>query len=53
MYYANAWRYRDYVIKSLNDDKPYNQFVQEQIAGDELWPDNLDLAGRVSLSSRG
>ena len=32
----NAWRYRDYVIKSLNDDKPYDQFVREQIAGDEL-----------------
>jgi hypothetical protein len=38
MYYRNAWRYRDYVIKSFNDDKPYDQFVQEQIAGDELWP---------------
>ncbi|MFN0084884.1 MAG: DUF1549 and DUF1553 domain-containing protein [Blastocatellia bacterium] len=36
----NAWRYRDYVIKSFNDDKPYNRFVQEQIAGDELWPGN-------------
>ncbi len=36
----NAWRYRDYVIKSFNDDKPYDRFVQEQIAGDELWPDN-------------
>lgn len=36
----NAWRYRDYVIKSLNDDKPYDRFVQEQIAGDELWPDD-------------
>ena len=34
----NAWRYRDYVIDSLNADKPYNRFVQEQIAGDELWP---------------
>ncbi|HEU0011570.1 MAG TPA: DUF1549 and DUF1553 domain-containing protein, partial [Verrucomicrobiae bacterium] len=34
----NAWRYRDYVIQSLNDDKPYDRFVQEQIAGDELWP---------------
>jgi hypothetical protein len=33
---ATAWRYRDYVIKSLNDDKPYNQFVIEQLAGDEL-----------------
>jgi hypothetical protein len=31
-----AWRYRDYVIKSLNDDKPYDQFVREQLAGDEL-----------------
>ena len=39
----NAWRYRDYVIKSFNDDKPYDQFVQEQIAADEIWPDNLDL----------
>ena len=45
VYFPNAWRYRDYVIKSLNEDKPYDRFVQEQIAGDELWPDNLDLAG--------
>ncbi len=42
-YYPNAWRYRDYVIKSFNEDKPYDRFVQEQIAADELWPDNLDL----------
>src|SRR2546425_10254654 len=33
----NAWRYRDYVIRSLNADKPYDRFVQEQIAGDELF----------------
>ncbi len=32
----NAWRYRDYVIRSLNKDKPYDTFVKEQIAGDEL-----------------
>jgi mono/diheme cytochrome c family protein len=32
----HAWRYRDYVIRSLNDDKPYNRFVAEQLAGDEL-----------------
>jgi hypothetical protein len=32
----HAWRYRDYVIRSLNDDKPYDQFVIEQLAGDEL-----------------
>ena len=31
-----AWRYRDYVIKSFNEDKPYDQFVREQIAGDLL-----------------
>ena len=32
----NAWRYRDYVINAFNQDKPYNQFLKEQIAGDEL-----------------
>jgi hypothetical protein len=32
----NAWKYRDYVIRSLNDDKPYDQFLREQLAGDEL-----------------
>jgi hypothetical protein len=32
----NAWRYRDYVVKAFNQDKPYNQFLREQIAGDEL-----------------
>lgn len=32
----NTWRYRDYVIRSLNDDKPYDQFIREQIAGDEI-----------------
>ena len=31
-----AWRYRDYVIAAFNDDKPYNRFVVEQLAGDEL-----------------
>lgn len=36
----NAWRYRDYVIRSFNDDKPYDQFVLEQLAGDELDPEN-------------
>ena len=32
----NAWRYRDYVINAFNKDKPYSQFLKEQIAGDEL-----------------
>ena len=35
----NAWPYRDWVIQSFNDDKPYNQFVREQIAGDALGAD--------------
>ncbi|MCA9067440.1 MAG: DUF1549 domain-containing protein, partial [Planctomycetaceae bacterium] len=34
--YPHAWRYRDYVIKSFNEDKPFNQFITEQIAGDSL-----------------
>jgi cytochrome c553 len=32
----NAWKYRDYVIRSLNQDKPYDKFIREQLAGDEL-----------------
>ncbi len=39
-YRPHAWRYRDYVIRSFNEDKPYNQFVTEQLAGDELNPDD-------------
>ncbi len=41
-YRSHAWRYRDYVIRSLNEDKPYRQFVQEQLAGDELFPGDVD-----------
>ena len=36
----NAWRYRDYVIQSLNEDKPYARFVKEQLAGDVLYPED-------------
>ena len=36
----NAWRYRDYVIRAFNSDKPFNRFVREQIAGDEIAPDD-------------
>ncbi|MFT7634125.1 MAG: hypothetical protein ACI87E_005184, partial [Mariniblastus sp.] len=35
---GNAWRYRDYVVRSFNNDKPYDRFVKEQIAGDEIMP---------------
>lgn len=38
----NAWPYRDYVIRSLNEDKPYARFVQEQLAGDVLFPGEPD-----------
>jgi hypothetical protein len=37
---SNAWRYRDYVIRSFNKDKPFNEFIVEQLAGDELRPDD-------------
>jgi hypothetical protein len=49
IYYKNAWRYRDYVVKSLNDDKPYDVFVREQIAGDELMPQPLELEGSYAV----
>ncbi|HYP13039.1 MAG TPA: PSD1 and planctomycete cytochrome C domain-containing protein, partial [Bryobacteraceae bacterium] len=39
-YILDAWRYRDYVIESFNADKPYDRFVKEQLAGDELWPED-------------
>jgi len=43
----NAWRYRDYVIRAFNQDKPYNRFILEQLAGDEL-PDR-DYDSLVAL----
>ncbi len=39
-YRPNVWPYRDYVIRSFNEDKAYGQFVREQIAGDEIAPDD-------------
>jgi len=36
----NMWRYRDYVINAFNSDKPYDRFINEQLAGDELYPGN-------------
>ncbi len=38
----NAWRYRDYVVKSFNEDKPYDRFLQEQLAGDEIFPESTE-----------
>jgi hypothetical protein len=48
-FFTNAWRYRDWVINCFNTDKPYNTFVQEQIAADELWSTNMDLEGTLKL----
>ena len=39
----DAWRYRDYVVKSFNTDKSYAAFVKEQLAGDEMAPDNDEM----------
>ena len=47
-----AWRFRDYVIKSFNDDKPYDQFIKEQLAGDEfeqLTEDSITATGYYRL----
>ena len=52
---ANAWRYRDYVIKSFNQDKPYSQFVTEQLAGDEMdyrTQDGLIATGFLRMGPR-
>ena len=59
--YPHAWRYRDYVIKSFNEDKPFDRFVLEQIAGDLLPPcedrhehlDRLKATGFLTLASKG
>ena len=46
----SAWRYRDYVIKSFNEDKPYDRFIREQLAGDELAPEETDaIVGAMFL----
>jgi mono/diheme cytochrome c family protein len=50
---GNAWRYRDYVIRSFNADKPYDQFVREQIAGDELDPNNPEMLVAVGFLRMG
>ena len=51
--YPNAWRYRDYVIRSLNADKPFDRFLREQVAGDELWPDDPEAVLASTLFALG
>jgi Protein of unknown function (DUF1549)/Protein of unknown function (DUF1553)/Planctomycete cytochrome C len=51
--YANAYRYRDYVIRAFNADKPYDQFVTEQIAGDQITPAVLESINYDRLTATG
>jgi hypothetical protein len=51
--WGRHWRYRDYVVRSFNDDKPFDQFVRQQIAGDELQPysdENLIATGFLAAA---
>ena len=57
--FPHAWRYRDYVIDSFNADKPYDQFIREQIAGDLLpvkednaWTEHLIATGFLALGPK-
>ncbi|MEY3459836.1 MAG: hypothetical protein RL215_2993 [Planctomycetota bacterium] len=59
MSFPNAWRYRDYVIDAFNGDKPYDEFVKEQLAGDllpartdEQWAEQLIATGFLALGPR-
>ena len=53
IFYEQAWRYRDYVIRSFNEDKPYDRFLMEQVAGDELWPGQADMDDAVAVWTLG
>ena len=49
----NAWPYRDYVIRAFNQDKPYARFVEEQLAGDVLWPDEPEATVATGFIAAG
>jgi len=49
----NAWPYRDYLINSFNSDKPYDQFVREQIAGDILFPETPASTAAIGFLATG
>ena len=49
----DAWRYRDYVIRSFNQDKPYDRFVTEQLAGDEVAPGDNDALAAAGFNRLG
>lgn len=49
----NAWRYRDYLVRSFNADKPYDRFITEQLAGDELDPQDPEMLIAVGFLRSG
>jgi hypothetical protein len=52
-YRPDAWRYRDYVVRAFNDDRPYDRFVAEQLSGDEIDPANPELKVAVGYLRMG
>ncbi len=53
IFFGHAWRYRDYVIRAFNADKPFDRFIQEQIAGDELFPGDEEARLGTGLYTTG
>ena len=53
IFFGHAWRYRDYVIRAFNADKPFDRFIKEQIAGDELYPDDAEARVATGLYTIG
>jgi len=49
--FPEAWRYRDYVIKATNDDKPYDRFIKEQVAGDLLPSANPQMKDELLVAT--
>ncbi len=53
VYRPHAWRYRDYLIDSLNADKPWDRMIREQLAADALFPDRQDLIPALGFLGAG
>ncbi len=53
IFFGHAWRYRDYVIRAFNADEPFDRFIKEQIAGDELYPNDTNAVIATGLYTTG
>lgn len=53
IFFGHAWRYRDYVVRAFNADKPFDRFIKEQIAGDELFPGDAEARLATGLYTTG